>query len=70
MIMPCEGKADCCKISPQVPSATVKPLFSGLAPMSVTEDFLSASPASKRAASIAPVLPSQSPPPGIFSLRI
>jgi hypothetical protein len=71
MSMPCEGKADCCKVSPQIPLAAVTPLFSGSASMTVTEDFLSAAmgPASRQAA-IVPVAPSQSSPPGIFILRI
>jgi hypothetical protein len=71
MSMPCEGKADCCKVSPQIPPATVTPLFSGFASNNVTEDFLSAASGSaSREAAIAPVVPSQSSPPGIFILRI
>jgi hypothetical protein len=70
MTMPCEGKADCCKASPQVPPATVTPLFAGFAPMDATEDFLSANSNSAREAVVARVSSSQAPPPGIFSLRI
>jgi len=70
MNMPCEGKADCCKASPQVPPASVTPLFAGFASMDVAEDFLSANNSWTREAAIAQIVPSQSPPPGIFSLRI
>ncbi|MGA1982786.1 MAG: hypothetical protein ABSG84_09930 [Acidobacteriaceae bacterium] len=70
MSMPCEGKADCCKVIPQTPPATVTPLFSGFASINVTEDFLSAASGSAaRNTAIAPVVPSQSPP-GTFILRI
>jgi hypothetical protein len=70
MSMPCEGKADCCKVIPQVPPATVTPLFSGFASISVTADFFSVASgaASHEAATV--VVPSTSPPPGIFILRI
>ncbi len=70
--MACSGvKADCCKASPQIPPATVTPLFAGFASTDVAEVFLSAkdNPAS-RGVAIAPALPAQSPPPGNFSLRI
>jgi hypothetical protein len=68
MSMPCEGKADCCKVSPQIPPATVTRLFPGFASNNVTEDFLSAASGSaSREAAIAPVVPSQSSPPGTSS---
>jgi hypothetical protein len=71
MSMPCEGKADCCKVSPQTPPAAVTPLFAGFASMDIAEDFLSASDnSSAREIAIAPVLPPQSPPSGNFILRI
>jgi hypothetical protein len=71
MSMPCEDKADCCKVSPQIPPATVTPLFSGFASINVTEGFLAARDSSmSRGDVIAPVVPSQSPPPGVFILRI
>lgn len=71
MSMPCEGKADCCKVTPQIPPATVTPLFSGFASIDVTEDFLAAASGSAaREPVIALVIPSQSSPPGNFILRI
>jgi hypothetical protein len=70
MSVPCEGKADCCKASPLVPPATVTPLFAGLASMDLAEVFLSANHSSTRETAIARIVPSQSPPPGFFSLRI
>jgi hypothetical protein len=71
MSMPCKGNADCCKVSPQVPPATVTPVFAGLASMDVAGDSPSLGHSSTlRTAVITSSLPSQSPPPGIFSLRI
>jgi hypothetical protein len=71
MSMPCNGKADCCKVRPQIPPATVTPVFAGFASMDVAENLHSLGDRSTlRTAVIASSLPSQSPPPGIFSLRI
>lgn len=71
MSMPCQGKADCCKAVPQVPPATVTPMFAGFVSTDVAEDFFTASDGfTSRATAITPVLPSLSPPPGIFILRI
>jgi hypothetical protein len=72
MGMACNGvKADCCEASPKIPPATVTPLFAGLASTDMAEVFLSTNNRlTLRGVAIAPALPAQSPPPGIFSLRI
>src|ERR1700744_30174 len=63
MSMPCHGKADCCKVNPQIP-ATGTPFFSGHAGANVSEDFFSsASDAALRGQAISPVVASQSSPP-------
>ena len=72
MSMPCGGvKADCCKASPQTPPATVIPIFRNLASMDAAQEFVPASGNSlSRETLTAPVIHSQSPPPGNFILRI
>lgn len=72
MSMPCErSQASCCTVAPQVPPATVSQVFPGLASVEVVQSFALAidRPDSRDAAATA-VVPSQSPPPGAFSLRI
>lgn len=72
MSMSCSGgKADCCKVSPQTPPATVIPVFPGLASMDAAQEFVPASGNSLSGEILAaPFAPSQSPPPGNFILRI
>jgi hypothetical protein len=72
MSMPCESlQASCCVAAPQSPPAAVTPLFTGLTQADVAQNFHLAGDASNpREALIAAVLPSQSPPPGNFILRI
>lgn len=72
MSMPCNGtKASCCIVRPQAPPATVTPIFAGFASMDVVQEYLPARASStSRETVIAAVIPSQSPPPGIFILRI
>jgi hypothetical protein len=72
MGMPCPSvNAGCCAASPGTPTAVVTPAFPGLAPIDIAADFLPAGDSSvSRDAMIASILPSQSPPPGIYILRI
>ena len=72
MSMPCApAKTNCCTASPQAPPAVVTAVFSGFTQMAATLVSLPASDSSvSRVGAIAAVLPSQSPPPGIFNLRI
>jgi hypothetical protein len=72
MSMSCSGvKADCCKVSPQTPPATVTPVFSGLASMDAAQEFVPASGNSLAGETLtAPFAPSQSSPPSNFILRI
>jgi len=72
MSMPCESlNASCCTVRPQIPPATINPVAAGVAPMDIAEDFLPATLNSlARASIVAAVQPAQSPPPGIFILRI
>jgi len=72
MSMPCApARANCCTTSPQVPSAVVTATFSGTTQMAAMQVTLPASDNSvSRMGVIAAALPSQSPPPGIFNLRI
>ena len=72
MSMPCApANASCCAASPQVPPAVVTATFSGATQMAATQVSLPSSDSSVSCVGvIAAVLPSQSPPPGIFNLRI
>jgi hypothetical protein len=72
MSMPCESlNASCCTVRPQIPPATVNPVVAGVTPMGIAEDFLPTGPSPRASITmIATVPPSQSPPPGIFILRI
>jgi hypothetical protein len=72
MGMPCDSsQASCCTVGPQIPPATIAPVFLGLASLDIMQGFVLAMdrPASRDAVTTA-VTPSQSPPPGTFSLRI
>jgi len=72
MSMPCDAlNASCCAASPHVPLASVTPVFRGLTSMAVAQAYLPSHHSSMpRVVAIAPVAPSQSPPPGLLSLRI
>lgn len=72
MSMPCApANASCCAASPQVPPAVVTATFSGTTQMAATQVSLPGRDnIVTRMGVIAVVLPSQSPPPGIFNLRI
>ena len=72
MSMPCApANASCCAARPQVPPAVVTATFSGTTQMAATMVSLPASDSYVSCMGmIAAVLPYQSPPPGIFNLRI
>jgi len=72
MSMPCApANASCCTAGPQTPPAVVTATFSGTTQMAAAHVTLLAGDRSiSRVGVIATVLPSQSPPPGIFNLRI
>jgi hypothetical protein len=72
MDIPCApANASCCAASPQAPPAVVTSMFSGTTRMAAAQVSLPASDSSvPHVVMIAVVLPSQSPPPGIFNLRI
>jgi hypothetical protein len=72
MSMPCGSSArTCCAAGPQIPPAVVTPAVSGIAVTAVAEAFLPASVGSvSHDVVTAAVIPSQSPPPGNFILRI
>jgi hypothetical protein len=70
MSMPCgSANASCCVADSQTPPATT-PVLPGITAPDAAQEFLSAGGATSRQATIVAVVPSQSPPPGIFILRI
>lgn len=72
MGMPCvPAKASCCTASPQAPVAVITTTLSGSAQMAIVQVSLQAGDNSVTGMFMsAAALPSQSPPPGIFNLRL
>jgi hypothetical protein len=72
MGMPCHSlDASCCVAAPQNSQASVTPLFAGLGQANVVHRFQAECDVfHSRSTFVATVPPSQSPPPGIFILRI